>query len=712
MKYLINGADKLAAIPDFKLIGREIELERLSSILMRDKSNSVLLTGPGGVGCSSLCLGLQEMKSNPDAPFDIVSKRLFWLDSDELFQSGDTTTINENFLKISAVLKRTPDSILIINDAKEFIEAMRNSGTNHFLNSLHSMIKSNYTQVILVTRDEDLDMVLKSHSDINEYYTMLDLAEPVNGVLEKIIEQTSKGLVKHHGIQISNDALIAAIEVTSKYRTRDMGLSRAQPERAITLLDRALSTFRLNAHKCHPKVPILRVSLSTANETNKKAIEIEINKLNEEFRSTQAEIKQLFKFQRDGETAIVELEEQLLEQLNKEKEAREKGEATEVKKFSSIANLGGFESEAVRAIRNQITQYQKLVDDNKTKFDELTKKINEQLEMSKSDVLSEFSKISGISANKLDEDERVKLKNLESDMLTRIFGQNHAVKRLSDAVKIAKIGRRNKGKPMAAFMYLGPSGVGKTEIAKVLSQFLLDDESALTRFDMSEYMEKHAVAKLIGAPPGYEGFEAGGILTNALRKNPHRIILFDEIEKAHPDVYNIMLQILSDGRLTDNVGRTVSFEHTIIIMTTNIGQPHFLNAEIDFEEAQKRAISDLDGTYRSEFLNRFAGRQNIICFNRLELDSIEKIVSREIHSLKMSYIDQGINVEMSGEDLKSFCRDHYNPVIGARGLPGYIQANLEPIITNTILENPNFVGDFIIGYDEKKKTFTHSLIGK
>jgi ATP-dependent Clp protease ATP-binding subunit ClpA len=278
------------------------------------------------------------------------------------------------------------------------------------------------------------------------------------------------------------------------------------------------------------------------------------------------------------------------------------------------------------------------------------------------------------------------------------------VRLLANAVKTARVGRRNNERPQAAFMFMGPSGVGKTEIAKALAQSLLDDEKALTRFDMSEYMEKHAVSRLIGAPPGYEGFEAGGILTNAMRKSPLRVLLFDEIEKAHPDVFNVFLQILSDGRLTDNVGRTVSFSESIIIMTTNIGQPHFLNPKLSFEQASEAAMEEVQKTYRSEFLNRFSGRQNIVCFNKLDLASIERIVKREFDAMNAVYSNDGINLSLSEADLKAFCKAHYDPAIGARGLPGYIQTNVEPMIVNQILETEKR-GPIRISFNAKKSSF-------
>lgn len=244
-----------------------------------------------------------------------------------------------------------------------------------------------------------------------------------------------------------------------------------------------------------------------------------------------------------------------------------------------------------------------------------------------------------------------------------------------------------------------------TETCKALAKALKDDERALTRFDMSEYMEKHSVAKLIGAPAGYEGSERGGILTEAMRSNPSRIILFDEIEKADPAVFDIFLQILSDGRLTDNHGRTVSFADSMIIMTTNIGQSFFLDPDLTSDESEKAAKIELDGVYRPEFLNRFAGRENIVCFNRLELDSIEKIVKRELDNLKLAYKHNGLNIIVSDETIHNFCSDHYNPKYGARGLQGYVISNIEPIIVNLILDNKVVANDLELVYDSNTRDF-------
>ena len=711
MNYLTRGEDYLARTPNFRLVGRDEELKALCAILVRKMANSILLVGPGGVGCTALCKGLQASKLDPNAPFDIVSKRIFWLDTDSLFSSGDSASINAAFQKLMHVLYQTPDSILVIEDTRDFIEAARNTGTMHFINALCLAIKTNKTQAILESRDEDLDAILKGHSDMHELFTLIDLEEPTGQALYDIVADAAQDLQDYHQIKISDDAVRAAIELTTKYRAQDSGKGRAQPERSVSLIDRALSTYRLEAHRKPPGLTGAEQEKSRAKTAREKAAaDDRITELTTGWASYQDQVRTLHRRQRDGEIAVVELETELETQLEAEKTARDNGEAGEEKltgriaRFAKMATGAGMESDTVQRLRLQINKFQAEIKINRDGFNELTKSFNDSLELTREVVLKEFSLISGISVNKLNENEREKLRNLEGDLKKRIFGQDHAIQLLANAVKTARVGRRNQDKPQAAFMFMGPSGVGKTEIAKALAQSLLDDEKALTRFDMSEYMEKHAVSRLIGAPPGYEGFEVGGILTNAMRKNPLRVLLFDEIEKAHPDVFNVFLQILSDGRLTDNVGRTVSFSEAIIIMTTNIGQAHFLNPALTVEKANAAALEEVGKTYRSEFLNRFAGRQNIVCFNKLDLPSIERIVRREFDSMDKTYAGDGINLTVTDADLKAFCKGHYDPAIGARGLPGFIQANIEPIVVNMILESDKR-GNVNLSYNARKAVF-------
>ena len=734
--FLIRGADYLARHADFKLVGRDRELRRLSRILMRSKANSVLLVGPGGVGCTALCLGLEAAKKEPNTPFDIVNKRLYWFDTDGLFSSGNTATMNENFQKTLRHLSRYPDSLLIIEDMRDFVEATRNNGLTHFINALMRQVDNRRFQAIFETRDADLEIVLKCHSNMAELYTMLDLAEPDAESLRLIVRDAVKSLERYHSVPVDDDAVDTSIELTTKYRVREMSLSRAQPERSLNLLDRALTAYRQQAHtrprgRGELEARLLDVTTALAGDERPAAlqgkskkeldslraeVEAAIAGVDKRWQETQATLNRLHKNQTDGEEALRALEDELEQQRIRDTEQRQQDDSDDAARsnpkpfqaFNMRTAAAGYDSEEAGRIKTEIDKVQAVIQKNKKEFAALTAEINSGLRLRSEQVLTEFSQLSGIPASKLNQDERAKLLNLDEALAARVFGQDHVVTKLADAVRVARVGLKEPNKPQASFMFLGPSGVGKTELAKALTATLHDDERALLRFDMSEYMEKHAVAKLIGAPPGYEGYEAGGILTNAMRRNPYVVILFDEIEKAHQDVFNVFLQVLDDGRLTDNRGLTVSFSEAIIIMTTNIGQDHFLDPDLPFDAAAAETIRALDGVYRPEFLNRFNGRQNIVCFKTLGLPVIERIARREIDKLNERVKSQGrdLTIAISDESLAALCKDQYRPANGARGIPGYFATNIHPAVANAILETRELVGTMEVVYDSAARSLS------
>lgn len=706
--HLIRGRDYLAKFANFKMVGRQNDLERITSILIRRSSNSLLLTGPAGVGVSILPLALQAAKAMPDTPFDIIVKKLFWLDTDSLFSSGDSHRINDEFQRMLKKITQTPESILIISDTYNFLEASHNTGNAHFMNAINNADKSHHFQVILEVRDEHLSAVLKWNSAISELYTLYDVREPSDTDLKQIINQVCHGLTEHHQIAIDSSAIEEAILLTSKYRD-SLGLGGAQPQRAISLLDRALASYRQYTHKHHPKISELKNLVALAkSDTERAQLESQLQNWTNDWQALKAEISKTYQYQREGETLRFKLQDELAT-LQEEEKKHITPESTVVKNFAQLTS-SGFDSPAVTKIKDKIRQVDKEITANAERNKTLVALANKDLLLTKQDVILEFSKIANIPASKLDENEVENLINLESNLLYRIYGQDEAVKHIANAVKVSKVDTVEEAGPAITYLFLGPSGVGKTEMAKALAEYVFGDEKSLVRFDMSEYMEKHAVAKLIGAPPGYEGFEAGGILTNSVRKKPVGIYLFDEIEKAHPDVFNVFLQILSDGRLTDNVGRTVDFSDIIIIMTSNIGQPYYLDQSLSDDEARQLATDELNRTYRSELLNRFNGRENILHFKRLPLEVIEKIIRREIVKLNQSYLVKGLQIEMKDACISNFCKDHYDLIRGARGLPGYIKANIRPVVVNHILNHPNDKGTFSAIYNTESKNFEISFI--
>lgn len=702
MQYLIAGNELLASKPDFKLIGRLAELNKICSVLIRSSAASLIVVGPGGVGISSLVLALQAIKQDDTATFDIVAKRLFWLKVDELFASGNQEEINKGWTQVLAILKRTPDSILVIEDSRAFIEAARANGVPHLLNSLNATVKSKHTQVIFETNNTDVDFVIGSHPDMQQIYTLLDIAEPVFNELLDISRHSAKQLEEHHDIAITEEAILAAVDLTTRYRTKDASLSRAQPERTRNLLDRALSTFRLDAHKQHPDVRALLAAGTPADDP-------QIVALNEEFSKLQVKMKRLHKEQRDAEVEIINLEEQLAAVIAEEKanppaEGSDEPATKRLAMFSSFAKSGGFDSVKVTELKRLIKGFQNAADAAREEFDRLTADINSKLKLTKAHVDAEFSRLSGYSVDKLNEDESKKLLSLEDDLNGWVLGQTEAVVAVANAVKVARVKMKKvASKKPVSFMFLGPSGVGKTELSKALADKL---GMEMTRFDMGEFMEKHAVAKLIGAPPGYDGFDQGGILTNASRRNPTQIFLFDEVEKAHPDVFDVLLAIIDDGRCTDNIGRVCDFKNAIVILTTNVGQPFFLDESLEWEAAKASAYAELDTKFRSEFLNRFNGRQNILCFNRLPLPVIEKITKRNVEKVVEIYSEPDFNLgTVDQQMIVDLCGDRYIMREGARGLAGFVEANLEPIIVNKILAG-TANGSVQLDYDLSTRNFT------
>ena len=708
---LISSLEYLGRYPNFRLINRDNDIERITSILTRKKNNSLLLTGSRGVGVSSLIRGLLIKKQCKDVSFDILSKQFFILDVDGLFASGDGNEINKEFQQIIKSLTNTPNSVLIIFDAYNFIEGAQNSGNSHFINILNNADRSETFQVILEVNDDQLNSVYKWNNCINDLYTLYEVKElPEDKLFEVVNEVANTDLEQYHGIKISDEAVREAIRLTNKYRD-DFGLGNSQPSKSIALLDRALSAYKQFVSKEHPSLTKLKQQLEEETNEDKKAqLQITYNASYNHWQTLMDDIAYISQLVSNDEALRIQYTSDLEKAREKQAENTESLDDKEIMSFASLTNSSGFETKEITKLKKDIKLIDEELANYKKRYKDLLSTLNDSLSLEREDVIKSFSIISGISSAKLDENEMLTLRNLEDNLKARIFGQDDAVKAVANGIKVARVDSLGESGPAACYLFLGPSGVGKTEMCKALAQNLYGDERALIRFDMSEYMEKHAVAKLIGAPPGYEGFECGGILTNTVRKNPIGIYLFDEIEKAHPDVFNIFLQILSDGRLTDNIGRTVDFSETIIIMTSNIGQTYYLDASISDEEAVEKANEELCRTYRSELLNRFNGRENILHFHRLSMDSIEKIVFRELNRMNDCYEPKGYHISIEPECVRAFCNDHYDVIRGARGLPGYIKANLRPIIVNHILEYPDDKGTFRLDYDTQSKTFNVEFI--
>lgn len=680
---LTRGGDILKALPDFTLVGREQELVELSTILMKMKKRNLIITGRGGVGISAIVLGIQASKSDHKTPVDIVGKRFFWLNTDKVFESGNAQIINEIFGKVRQILSRTKDSLIVLEDADDFVKGAQNTGCTNLLNGLMGDLKSGKYQAIFETKDESLGEILKCDGDILEFCTLYEVEEPTAENLRLIMAESVKALEKHHGIKISKSAHESAAALTEKYKLPEL---RAQPDAAISLLDRALSDFCRQAHLA----PQRQESQSTWD-------------------ARQREVRALYRDISDGEDEIRKLEDEIerIRQEHIEKAQRvqlaakpsgQGGQSEQGQNFGALASMMAgvnLDTPEIADLKSRIKKLEDLVKAATSSYKEKVAEVYAGLAIEDRDVLKSFSTISGIPVDKLNEDERVKLRNLDQLLSQRVIGQEEPTLEIAKAVKRARLGLKMPNKPSGTFMFLGPSGVGKTELAKALAEAL---GVPLLRFDMSEYMEKHAVAKLIGAPPGYEGYEHGGILTNAGRRNPYSVVLFDEIEKAHSDVFNLMLQLLDDARLTDSRGLTASFKDAVIIMTTNIGTSHFLEENISFEDAKELAFSELRQQYRPEFLGRFGG--NIYCFKRLAKSVLERIGKKDLARINGLIASQGIQIEMPDKDLAAMIDARYVVREGARSILGFIDRNITSGIADIVLGDSVVNGKILVRYNE------------
>jgi ATP-dependent Clp protease ATP-binding subunit ClpB len=666
---LKSGASVLSERPDFNLIARETELSEMINILGRRFAHNVLLTGQGGSGCSALCLGLQQAKSDPKTPFEILHKRIWWLDTDGLFSNPDKTSeyFDNMIKKVSATTDK--DTILIIEDTRNFIEASISSGNGSFINRMMRNIEQGRFQVIFEVRDSELDMVLNSHGSMHELFTIMEVSPPANDNLHKIVSSSCVKLHKHHGITIEAEAVEQAIYLTTTYPGKERSLMRSQPEASLTLLDRALATYKNTNHSNPSDLAELNEQLKI-DPTNPSLIE-QATTLASEWDTKRATMASSCESQASGEQHLIQLEAEMAKII--------------AKKEPNASFMSSSREEQELAL--SINQTKALVKQSSAAFEELSREINSKLLLTADDVFNEFSRLSGIPFDKLNEDESEKLLNLPTELKKKIFGQDHVIDQLSDALLTARTpGLKDRGKPDAAFMFCGSSGVGKTALAKALAGVLKDDEQAMLRFDMSEYSEKNNVTSLIGAPPGYAGFDNGGVLTNAVRKNPNSIILFDEIEKADPSIFDIFLQVLDDGRLTDTQGRTVSFEHTILIFTTNTGAEHMLNPDLSFEEQFSNTLEALGKEYRAEFLNRFGGRENIVAFKVLPKEVIRFITRCQLDKVNadLAAADVTLELTMGDDDIYRLCEHQYKPERGARGIDGTFRTNVYPRLARMI----------------------------
>ncbi|XTR39132.1 ATP-dependent chaperone ClpB [Paraclostridium tenue] len=671
------------------VIGRDEEIRRVIRILSRRTKNNPVLIGEPGVGKTAIVEGLAERIVRGDVPEGLKDKVIFSLDMGALIAGAKYRGEFEERLK--AVLKEVQGSegkiILFIDEIHTIVGAGKTDGAMDAGNLIKPMLARGELNCIGATTFDEYRQYIEKDKALERRFQPVMAEEPSVSDTISILRGLKERFEIHHGIRIHDSAIVAAAKLSDRYIQ-----DRFLPDKAIDLIDEAGAMIRSEIDSLPTELDIVRRKLLTL-ETEREAL------LKENDEKSKQRLENLGK----------ELAE--LKSKNDEMTAKYEKEKSQI---LEIRNLKANLDEA----KGNVEKYEREYDFNKAaevkygiipKLEEQIKKHEEKIsesyenallkeEVTENEISQIVAKWTGIPVTKLIEGEREKLLKLEDELHKRVIGQDEAVTAVSNAVIRARAGLKDENKPIGSFIFLGPTGVGKTELAKTLANNLFDSEENIIRIDMSEYMEKHAVSRLIGPPPGYVGYEEGGQLTEAVRRNPYSVILFDEIEKAHEDVFNLFLQILDDGRLTDNKGKTVDFKNTIIIMTSNIGSSYLLEAGENInDEAKELVMNEMKIRFKPEFLNRV---DDIIMFKPLDKEGIKQIIDIFMKSLKNRLHDKDIKIEVTDSAKDIMVKEGYDPIYGARPLKRYISNVLETMIAKKLIAGDIYNGCTIIVDEE------------
>ena len=653
------------------VIGRDEEIRRVLQILSRRTKNNPILIGEPGTGKTAIAEGLAHRIVRGDVPENLKSKQIFSLDMGALVAGAKYKGEFEERLKsvVNEVIKAEGSIILFIDEIHTLVGAGKGEGAMDAANILKPALARGELRSIGATTLDEYQKYFEKDKALERRFQTVMVAEPDTLSTISILRGLKERYENHHKVRIKDEAIIAAVELSNRYITE-----RFLPDKAIDLMDEAAAKLRMERDSVPEELDEISRHLKQL-EIEREAIKREkdepkLQQLNKEI----AELKE----QETSYKAKWQSEKELVNKIQQNKQEIEqlKFEAEKAEREGDYGKVAEIRYGKLQALENEIKDIQ---EDLKHKQGD-SAMIKE--EVTAEDIADVVSRWTGIPVNKMLQSERDKLLHLEQELHLRVVGQDEAIAAVSDAVRRSRAGLQDPKRPIGSFIFLGTTGVGKTELAKALADYLFDDESLMTRIDMSEYQEKHSVSRLIGAPPGYVGYDEGGQLTEAVRRKPYSVVLFDEIEKAHPDVFNILLQVLDDGRLTDNKGRTVNFKNTIIIMTSNLGSAYIQsqfekindeNREVVIEETKKEVMSMLKKTIRPEFLNRI---DETIMFLPLNREEIEQIVMLQINGIKNMLAGNGITLEMTDEAVRFIASTGYDPEFGARPVKRAIQRYL------------------------------------
>ncbi len=668
-RYAVNLVELAAKGKLDPVIGRDEEIRRVLQILSRRTKNNPILVGEPGVGKTAIAEGLAQRIVNGDVAENLKDKLIYSLDMGALIAGAKYQGEFEERLKgvVKEVIESEGKIILYIDEIHTLVGAGKSSGAMDAANILKPALARGELRTVGSTTLDEYQKYFEQDKALERRFQMVMVDEPTPAESISILRGLKEKYENHHKVHIEDDAIIAAVDLSHRYIT-----NRFLPDKAIDLIDEAASKLRLEMNSVPEKIDELNRKIKQL-EIEKAAIKREGKspKLNE----LSAQLEELLQEQKIYDKQWRE-EKSLLDKIQKKRLELEdlKIKADEAERNGDYAKVAEIRYGKIGDLQREIAQLQQEKASNENPL------INE--EVNPEDIAEVVSKWTGIPVKRMLQSEKEKLLHLEQELHKRVIGQNEAIKAVSDAVRRSRAGLQNEKRPLGSFLFLGTTGVGKTELAKALAEFLFNDENLMTRIDMSEYQESFAVTRLVGAPPGYVGYDEGGQLTEAVRRKPYSVVLFDEIEKAHPDVFNVLLQVLDDGRLTDGKGRTVNFKNTILIMTSNVGsdiiQDYMLkindvNKSQALEDCKEAVMEVLKRSVRPEFLNRI---DEVIMFEPLSAENIRGILMLQISQIQQMLEEKGVTLDFTAEALDYLASKGYDIAYGARPIKRLLQKEL------------------------------------
>ena len=681
-RFAVNLNERAAQGKLDPVIGRDEEIRRVLQILSRRTKNNPILVGEPGVGKTAISEGIAQKIVDGDVPENLKSRKIYSLDLGAMIAGAKYQGEFEERLKgvVKEVVESEGEVILFIDEIHTLVGAGRTSGAMDASNILKPALARGELRTIGSTTLDEYQKYFETDKALERRFQMVMVDEPTPAASISIMRGLKERYENHHRVRIEDDALIAAVELSHRYIT-----TRFLPDKAIDLVDEAASKLRLEMNSVPEPIAELdsRIrQLEIEREAIKReGVSLKVDKIKSELKELNRQRNELGKKWQEEKEILSDLQ---FARQRMEDYKIEAHNAERVGDYGKVAEIRYAKMSETQAKIDQLTERQKQIKDPI-----ITEAVTPE------DIAEVVSKWTGIPVRRMLESEREKLLRMEAELHKRVVGQNSAIEAVADAVRRSRAGLQNEKRPIGSFLFMGTTGVGKTELAKALAEFLFNDENMMTRIDMSEYQERHSVSRLVGAPPGYVGYDEGGQLTEAVRRKPYSVVLLDEIEKAHPDVFNILLQVLDDGRLTDNKGRTVDFKNTILIMTSNVGAD-IIQAFMDklpldddalrstmLAECRDEVLDVLKRTVRPEFLNRI---DEVLMFEPLSQSDIREILRMQMRSLKEKLEENGVVIEFTTEFEDYMSTKGYEPAYGARPIKRLMQKELVNLLAKAVLD--------------------------